>query len=152
MNEQEFRYGRATDVAAKLAAERICDSRRMSMPQQDFVGRGTLDARAGQELKQDFVGRGTLDSRTVGQELKASELEHQISELEVSANRLEQVLETTVKRLDPVIAKYPSDGTEGSVDTRPERHSYVGHRLQQVQVRLDNLYAGVAALNDRLVV
>ena len=135
MNEQEFKTGvpMGDNAAAKRAAEGICASRRLQMPAQDFVNRGA----------------GTLGADTP---VAASELEHQISELEVSANRLEQILEIAAKKLDPVIAKYPSNEKGGGVNPLPSRHSYVGHRLQQIQVRLDNLTAAVAELNDRLAV
>ena len=118
------------NLMAKQAAQRACDARHLKMPEQDFVGRGAAQA-------------------TVA---PMSEMDSQIADLEIAANRLESLLCEVAKRLGPVLAKQPENTTGGLGTPMPARRSYVGHRLQQVEMKINNLSSGAAEILDRLVV
>jgi len=129
------------DQNAKIAAQNICESKNLKMPEQDFVNRGAAT-----------VGSVAMYGAGLDQTAQPTEMEAQISELEVSVAALEQNLGRVAKKLEPVIKNVPE--TKGSDTARPReaRGSYYGHRLQEIQARIDCLTAGVVELHERLAV
>lgn len=128
--------------SAKRAAENICHSRNMKMPEQDFV----KNVRVVMTGHTDGRGSGLVG----GPDVRQSELESSLDDLEIATAKLEQLLATVAQRLAPVLTQEPERGAAGT-NTQPSRRSYVGHRLQAIENRILNLVAGVVEIDDRLV-
>lgn len=126
---------------AKIAAQNICESKNLKMPEQDFVNRRAAT-----------VGSVALHGAGLDQPAQPTEMEAQISELEVSVAALEQHLACVVKKLEPLIRNVPEKNGGDTARPRPARGSYYGHRLQEIQARIDFLAAGVVELHERLAV